>query len=215
MLVISGNDVIMVKVASGPAAAQSQQNTFTQWQVEMWRVEEDFERKQCICLSCLFLWCWCESYSTEILNKNGLKKKGFLVTYMSSQSSCSFFGSQKTSFCWVFSHSSLAAAPSQNWRKLKMSYWSESQPNISSSPPQLPKHLIPKQAAIRLTTKWAKFPIKSNRRVLSFCSANVARGGCSPCCLTNRRCGLSGSLSWSVYWLHVTAFEEWQIEADF
>lgn len=120
------------------------------------------------------------------------------------------------STCWVFGHSSLTAAPSPNRRKLKMSYWSESQPNISSSPPQLPEHLIPKQAAIRLGTKWAKFPINSNLRVklLSFCSENVAGGGCSLCCLSNIGSGLSGSLCWCIYWLYVTAFEERQINAD-
>lgn len=51
MLIISGNDVVTVKVASGPAAVQSQSYTFTQWQVEMWCVSKDLVRKQCVWLS--------------------------------------------------------------------------------------------------------------------------------------------------------------------
>lgn len=53
------------------------------------------------------------------------------------------------------------------------SLWNKPLPNGSSSPPQLPGHLIPKQAAIRLRTKWTKFAIKLN--LLSWCSENVVR----------------------------------------
>lgn len=53
------------------------------------------------------------------------------------------------------------------------SLWNKPLPNSSSSPPQLPGHLIPKQAAIRLRTKWTKFAIKLN--LLSRSSENVVR----------------------------------------
>lgn len=93
---------------------------------------------------------------------NGIKPS--LRTSMSSEScSCR----RNVSFPCVFYYLlGLTAAPSPNRRKLKMSQC-ESQPNISTSPPQLPWHLIPQQAATRLRTTWAKFPIRSD-----------VRGGC-------------------------------------
>lgn len=58
------------------------------------------------------------------------------------------------------------------------SLWNKPLPNSSSSPPQLPGHLIPKQAAIRLRTKRTKFAIKLN--LLSSSSKNVVRLNFSP-----------------------------------
>lgn len=88
MLITSGNDVVTVKVASGPAAVQSQSYTFTQWQVEMWCVSKDLVRKQCRrqMLSCRFISALlCFSWDTlsvyGLLKKTQPLKKGHIITH--------------------------------------------------------------------------------------------------------------------------------------
>lgn len=101
-----------------------------------------------------------------------------------------------------FSHSYLTAALISNRTKLKISYWSESQPNISSPspppPPVAPTH-NPRASCHTALDQIGQivYQVKSK----SFCVANISQGGCSPCFLSNMRLGLSACLSWIKYCL--------------
>lgn len=92
--------------------------------------------------------------------KSSTEKKNILIKYKSIYKQSEMFS--------LFLSSGRTHRRVPNRATPDTSLWNKPLPNGSSSPPQLPGHLIPKQAAIRLRTKWTKFAIKLN--LLSWCS---------------------------------------------